>query len=43
MDGEIIFADNFTALSSKNMSQYCTHALCHAGEMTFYLAESLFG
>lgn len=42
MDGEIIFADNFTALSSKNMSQYCTHALCHAGEMTFYLGGKSF-
>ena len=42
MDGDIIFADNFTALSSRNMSQYCTHALCHAGEMTFYLGGKPF-
>ena len=42
MSDEIIFADDFTALNVKNMSQYCTHALCHSGEMTFCLAGKSF-
>lgn len=42
MNEEIIFANDFTALSSQNMSQYCTHALCHSGEMTFCLAGKSF-
>lgn len=42
MNNEIIFADDFTALCSKNMSQYCTHALCHSGEMRFSLAGKSF-
>lgn len=42
MNDEIIFADDFAALSSRYMSQYCTHALCHAGEMTFCLAGKSF-
>lgn len=42
MNNEIIFADDFTALYSKNMSPYCTHALCHSGEMTFCLCGKSF-
>lgn len=42
MNDDIIFADDFAALRSRNMSQYCTHALCHAGEMTFYLGGKSF-
>ena len=42
MNDEIIFADDFTALDTKNMSQYCTHALCHSGEMMFCLAGKSF-
>lgn len=42
MNDEIVFADDFAALRSRNMSQYCTHALCHAGEMTFCLARKSF-
>ena len=38
MNDEIIFANDFAALTTKNMSRYCTHALCHAGEMSFCLA-----
>lgn len=42
MSDEIIFADDFTALNAMNMSQYCTHALCHSGEMSFCLGEKSF-
>lgn len=42
MDEDIIFANDFMALVSKNMSQYCTHALCHSGEMSFCLAGKCF-
>lgn len=38
MQEEIIFAQNFEALQTADMSRYCTHALCLAGEMTFRLA-----
>lgn len=42
MNNEIIFANDFIALNSKDMSQYCTHALCLAGKMTFRLAGKSF-
>lgn len=42
MNEDIIFANDFTALKSKNMFQYCTHALCHSGEMTFRIAGKSF-
>lgn len=42
MDEDIIFANDFMALVSKNMSQYCTHALCHSGEISFCLAGKCF-
>lgn len=38
MQEEIIFAQDFTALESADMSRYCTHALCQAGEMRFNMA-----
>lgn len=42
MNNDIIFAHDFTALDSKDMSHYCTHALCHSGEMSFCLAGKSF-
>lgn len=42
MNDEIIFANDFAALGSKDMSGYCTHALCHCGEMYFRMGGKSF-
>lgn len=42
MNDKIVFSDNFEALASENISRYCTHALCHTGEVSFCMAGESF-
>lgn len=39
---EILFADDFSFMSSKEIDRYVTHALCHEGEASFHLAGQPF-
>lgn len=39
---EILFADDFSFMASKEIDRYVTHALCHEGEASFHLAGQPF-